>query len=100
MIGVLAIIAILASLLIPKIFEAISNAHISQTVLGYQTIKTAAMQHYAKYLSLASSNGNNLTLSGGTPATLANFDTVLLAEGLIDKPFAPQIGRNSRASPA
>jgi type IV pilus assembly protein PilA len=89
MIGVLAIIAILASLLVPKIFESINNANMSQTVLSCQTIKTAVVEHYAKYLSLASGNGTNLTLpnSGYT-----NFDGILLAEGLIDKPFAPQIG--------
>jgi prepilin-type N-terminal cleavage/methylation domain-containing protein len=97
MIGVLSIIAILASLLVPKIFESISNAHMSQTVLSCQTIKTAVLEHYAKYLSLASSNGVNLPASAfsGNPRTLTDFDRVLLAEGLIDKPFAPQIGSSS-----
>src|SRR5437667_12874494 len=88
MIGVLAIVAILAALLIPKIFEAINNAHISHTLISYNTIKTAVMEHYGKYLSLASSNGVNLPVSGN----YTNFDGILLAEGLIDKPFAPKIG--------
>jgi len=91
MIGVLAVIAILASLLVPKIFESINNAHMSQTVLSCQTIKTAVLEHYAKYLSLASSNGNNLTFAGGG----GNNPQVLLAEGLIDKPFSPMIGTTS-----
>jgi len=98
MIGVLAVIAILASLLVPKIFESINNAHMSQTVLSCQTIKTAVLEHYAKYLSLASSNGNNLTFAGGggnNPPTSTGFDQVLLAEGLIDKPFSPMIGTTS-----
>ena len=89
MIGVLAVIAILASLLIPKIFEAINNAHISQTVLSCQTIKTAVLEHFAKYLSLASANGTNLNISSGV---YTNYDGVLLTEALIDKPFQPQIG--------
>jgi len=91
MIGTLAVIAILASLLIPKIFEAINHANISQTALTVQTIKTAVAEHYAKYLSLASSNGNTLAFAGNPPAS-TNFDRVLLAEGLIDKPFVPKIG--------
>src|SRR5690242_1978505 len=90
MIGTLAVIAILASLLIPKIFQAISNAYLSQTVLSVQTMKTAVMEHYAKYLSLAASNGVPLTIPNNSAMT--NFDSVLLAEGLIDKPFAPRIG--------
>ena len=41
MIGVLAVIAILASLLIPKIFESINNSRLGQAQLSYQTVKTA-----------------------------------------------------------
>src|SRR5204862_1409649 len=77
MIGVLAVIAILASLLIPKIFESINNAHMSQTVLSCQTIKTAVIEHYAKFLSLASKNGVPFTVPNeGYP----NFDAILLTE--------------------
>jgi len=98
MIGVLAVIAILASLLVPKIFESIANAHMSQTVLSCQTIKTAVMEHYAKFLSIASSNGvANLSFvpNSPNPPSFTNFDSVLLAEGLIDKPFAPKIGSSA-----
>ena len=49
MIGVLAVIAILAALLIPKIFEAINSARINNCVVSYNTIKTATMDHYGKY---------------------------------------------------
>ena len=85
MIGVLAVVAILAALLIPKIFESINNARISQAVLSCQTIKTAVLEHYSKFQSLNSSNGLPLSVPNG------NFDTVLLAEGLIDKPFSVAI---------
>ncbi len=43
MIGVLAVIAVLAALLIPKIFESINSARLNQAVLSCQTIKTAAL---------------------------------------------------------
>src|SRR6266704_1896316 len=49
MIGVLAVIAILASLLIPKIFNAINNARVNNAIVSYNTVKTAVADHYAKY---------------------------------------------------
>ena len=44
MIGVLAVIAILASMLIPKIFEAINSARINNTVQSYNAVKTAVLK--------------------------------------------------------
>jgi prepilin-type N-terminal cleavage/methylation domain-containing protein len=88
MIGVLAVIAILASLLIPKIFEAINNARINNAALSYNTVKSATADHYAKYGSLLSSNG--VTIIAGT-GEATNFDKVLLTEGFLDKPFSVKI---------
>src|SRR5436305_1449997 len=90
MIGVLAVIAILASLLIPKIYEAINNSRISNTVLSYNTVKTALADHYAKYGSINSSNGTALSVA----ASLTNYDRILLAEGFLDKPFIVKIGNS------
>lgn len=85
MIGVLAVIAILAALLIPKIFEAINNARINNACISINTVKTALADHYAKYGSLNSSNGVSVT------APIANFDGILLTEGFIDKPFETKV---------
>jgi|ERR1051325_327246 prepilin-type N-terminal cleavage/methylation domain-containing protein len=84
MIGVLAVIAILASLLIPKIFEAINNARINNAVVSYNTVKTACMDHYAKYGAI------NQTTNGAaaSAANLAAYDKLLLSEGFLDKPYA------------
>src|SRR6186997_3401340 len=85
MIGVLAVIAILSALLIPKIFEAINNARINNACITIGTVKSAIADHYAKFGGLAV-NG-----STGTPVPLAvpaaNYDQVLLSEAFIDKPF-------------
>jgi len=79
MIGVLAVIAILAGLLIPKIFQAISSARISSAALACSTVKAATADHYAK--------------NGALGTTGNKFDTlVLMAEGFLDKPFATKIG--------
>jgi prepilin-type N-terminal cleavage/methylation domain-containing protein len=87
MIGVLAVIAILASLLIPKIFNAINDAKINNAVLSYNTVKTAVMEHYAKYNSFTGS-------TNGAPigAYTNDFASQLLIEGLIDKPFTTRVG--------
>jgi len=88
MIGVLAVIAILAALLIPKIFEAINSARINNCVVSYNTIKTATMDHYGKYGKINSRFGTN-----DLPAPITRYDTnILMLEALIDKPFAVKIG--------
>jgi type II secretory pathway pseudopilin PulG len=91
MIGVLAVIAILASLLIPKIFNAINDAKVNNTVLSYNTIRTAVMDHYGKYGTFTAVFGTNTA----TTAQLTNFSSVLLTESIIDKPFLTKLGTGS-----
>ena len=89
MIGVLAVIAILAALLIPKVFEAINNSRINNAAVSYNTVKTALTDHYAKWGSLVSSNGTTIVPGAGTALV---FDKVLLMEGFLDKPFIVKVG--------
>jgi prepilin-type N-terminal cleavage/methylation domain-containing protein len=94
MIGVLAVIAILAALLIPKVFSAINDARINNAVVSCETVKTAIADHYGKA-------GKFDAHIDGTPITpftvpYVGYDTnVLLAESLLDKPFLTKIGTNS-----
>lgn len=89
MIGVLAVIAILAALLIPKVFQAITEAKLNTVPVGASTCKTGTIDHYAKYGGLnVSPYGTNYAIPQ------VNYDQVLLAEGFIDKPFAPRVGVN------
>jgi type II secretory pathway pseudopilin PulG len=88
MIGVLAVIAILAALLVPKVFSAINDARISNACVGIDTIKTATADHYGKYGKINSFFGTN-----ELNIPISNYSiNVLLPEGLIDKPFAVKIG--------
>jgi type II secretory pathway pseudopilin PulG len=93
MIGVLAVIAILAAVLIPKVFEAINNSRINNAAMACNAIKTGLADHYAKYGSIAV-DGSTATPAVLTPtvAGLNNFDNYLLKEQLIDKLFATKIG--------
>jgi prepilin-type N-terminal cleavage/methylation domain-containing protein len=84
MIGVLAVIAILAALLIPKVFEAIHSARIGNASTSIQTVKTAVVDHYAKFGSLNSSNGVAI-------GAVTNYDGILLTETFLDKPFETKI---------
>ena len=93
MIGVLAVIAILAALLIPKVFSAINDARVNNACVSIQTIKTAVADHYGKYGRLDASFGTN-AVSMGTNYCSA----VLMPEALIDKPFSVKIGDPSSPS--
>ena len=93
MIGVLAVIAILASMLIPKIFEAINSARINNTVQSYNSIKTAVMDHYGKYGAI--NVVGPAPVLGATTAQMTNYDkSILLPEALIDKAFVARVGTN------
>ena len=87
MIGVLAVIAILAALLVPKVFSAINDARINGTCVTCETVKTAIADHYGKYGKLDQVFGTN-----ALPAPIVGYDTnILMAEGLLDKPFIAKV---------
>ena len=95
MIGVLAVIAILAALLIPKVFQAITEARINTVPVGCATAKTGTVDNYAKNGGLANVSPTSAWADVPTTAgsTGADYDDeVLLAGGFIDKPFAPRVG--------
>jgi len=94
MIGVLAVIAILAALLVPKVTQAISDAKVNNAISTYQTIATAAASHYAKYNAFNIVTNTVQTITAGAPLT--SWDTVaLLPEGFLDAPVALKVGTSS-----
>jgi len=96
MIGVLAVIAILASLLIPKVFSAISQARVNGVTISTDTVKTALVDHYGRYGNFDQLFGTNpvpVTFPGGIST---GYDTnVLIVEGLLDKPYVAAISTNA-----
>jgi len=106
MIGVLAVIAILAALLIPKIFNAINDARVNNAVVSYNTIKAASAEHYAKYGAFDKTAAGASVPAGTSPhppgtagvAGMAYWDGQLLSEGFSDKLFLVKIGTNSFAT--
>jgi len=97
MIGVLAVIAILAAVLIPKVFEAINNARVNNAAMTVNAAKTACIDHYAKYGTFPV-NGSSGTAVPFTPPQYA-FDNILLKEQFMDKPFVVKIGDGAAEDP-
>jgi len=102
MIGVLAIIGILASVVSPKVIEAIRDAKVTGVIANLAAAKTAAATYYGRYNSYPV-DGSRLAVSSGTtnawtrtygatiPLTTATttFGDLLVAEGLLENIKAP-----------
>lgn len=89
MVGVLAIIAVLSALLVPRIFSAINESRLNGAITSINSAKTAAVAYYGKYGKFGGYNGVDLT------TTNADWDLVLLQEGLLEKPFETKISNLS-----
>lgn len=83
MVGVLAVIAILAALLVPKIFAAINDSRISSAVSSVNACKTATMTYFGKTAAFPTTN---------------SFDGVLVGEKLMDQVLSCKIAEASSAA--
>jgi prepilin-type N-terminal cleavage/methylation domain-containing protein len=95
MVGVLAVIAILAAFLIPRVFEAIHRAGITHAAVSIGTLKTAIVDHTARFGGLAvdgSANPNTAIALDGSDPRASDFDLLLVKEGVSDKPFSVRFG--------
>jgi prepilin-type N-terminal cleavage/methylation domain-containing protein len=89
MIGVLAVIAILAAMLIPRVFQAVDTARVTSTAVALETVKTAAIDHYGRQGRLDMKLGTPIDMSSGVYAA---YDiNVLMPEGLLEKPFTARL---------
>ncbi len=87
MIGVLAIIAVLAGMLVPRVFQAINDSRINSTVMEFNAVKSATILYMGKY--------NTLGVEGGKPSKASVntlWDSVLISEGLVEKGFMSKVG--------
>lgn len=97
MIGVLAVIAILASLLVPRVFQAIGDSKINNASSTTLSIKSAVSEYYGKYGKIGDKAGADLGLASG--AKFEDWDLkVLVAEGFAEKPYAVRIGNGALGS--
>lgn len=92
MIGVLSIVAILASLLVPRIFQIIDEARYNSTAASCNAVRAAINEYYGRYGKLGGPNGSDLGIA--TPGAIyEDWDTrCLVPAGLLDLPFSVRIG--------
>ncbi len=106
---VLAIVAVLVSMLLPKGFDALRNARVQQVAKAVDTLKTAI----TNFIALPGGNGSiprtegtgvpcsGAALTGATDIAKGNgarLDSVFLSTGMLDKPIGVRMG--SQASTA
>lgn len=81
MVGVLAVIAILAALLVPKIFAAIDESRYDNTVGSLNGLKAGIMGYFGK--------------ESFFPTNDSSFDATLVSKGHMEKKFGCRIGSSS-----
>ena len=94
-IGVIIVIAILASVLLPIIFGAIRSAAVNQTAASINSVRTACAAHSALTPGLAidaSINPHAVIALDGSDPRASQFDKVLVLESMLDGLFSPKIG--------
>lgn len=98
MIGVLSVIAILASLLVPRVMQAISDARVNEAVASCDGVKIAINQYYGRYTRLGGANGSDLGIP--SPGSIyPDWDALcLVPEGCLDRPFQSKIGNGLRGA--
>jgi prepilin-type N-terminal cleavage/methylation domain-containing protein len=79
MIGVLAIIAVLVAVLVPKIFSAINDSRFSSSVASINSCKAATMSYF----------GAN---SGFGTNTAISFDKTLVSSNYLETPLVTKMG--------
>ncbi|MEN9674996.1 MAG: hypothetical protein RIS76_892, partial [Verrucomicrobiota bacterium] len=91
MIGVLSVVALLASLLLPRILETYSLAQVTATGVAINTMKSATLTYYERNGRFGNADGQALS-SVNDPAVLDWGTQVLLRGGFIERPFRVPLG--------
>ena len=98
MIGVLAVIAILASLLVPRVFQAIGDSKINNAASTCNSVKSAINEYYGKFGVLGDATGASLALAADGDISEDWDLSTLVAGGFMEKPFAVKVGNGAIGS--
>jgi prepilin-type N-terminal cleavage/methylation domain-containing protein len=96
-IGVLAVIAVLAALLTPKVFDVIARGKINSAALAYNTVRTAATDYFARNGAFPVRDGTGSTNGAGANG---RFDADLVSGGFLDKLFSCAVGWQTNSGSA
>lgn len=87
MIGVLAIVAILAAVMAPRVFSTIANSRVTSAVSSVNSISSAVTDFVGKYGPVPLASGNS------------RVDDLLLTSGYLDSRFTVKIGTQPSTPP-
>ena len=109
MIGVLAVIAILAALVLPKVFDVIAESRVNALAASVKTYETSMAKYYGDLGSLlpldaagvpaVESTDSADSLSMAARLTLSSSDTLVLATGLWPKFRGPYLEKFESSAP-
>lgn len=94
MIGVVAVIAILASMATPMIFEAIRNAKVAAFVEDVNVVRTAVARYYEDtgdfpyHRNNVTTDGERMLISNNTSSPVSGWDGPYIEKELVN-PFSP-----------
>jgi len=88
-IGVVAVIAILAAVLTPRVVSVIARGKVNATAQSLGSLKTATADYIAKNGSIPARAGTGST---NAAVSVGRFDSDLVAGGFLEKLFACSIG--------
>ena len=95
MIGLLTIIAVLAAMLLPRIFGAIDESRVSSTASNLATLRSATITYFGRYGYFGTAGGTPLNPALHTNE-MARWDRqVLLPEGLLEVAFGSHLGTSA-----
>ena len=97
MIGVLAIIGILAGIIVPRVIKATARSKINSTAASYNSLKTTVSDYFSQNGAFPVRAGTGAT---NGPVTTGRFDADLLAGGFTDALFSCAIGSQTYDSSA
>lgn len=89
LIGVLAIIGILAAVIVPKVIQATARSKVTSTAASYNSLKTAVAEYFAKNSSFPQRAGVG---EGNSADEKGRFDMDLVTGNFTEKLIAVPIG--------
>lgn len=90
MVGVLAIMAILTSMLLPRVFAVINDARVSSAATALNAVRSAAMTYFGRHGRFGDASGTAVTDFTSTTASAWDRE-VLLRGGFLDRRFMTRI---------
>lgn len=91
MVGVLSIIATLASLLVPRLLDVIHQARVMETASSYHSVRSAAVTYAARFGLLGDTQGRAFDFASNPPSASHWDRQVLFPLGLAEQSFRSRI---------